>query len=54
MFNWFKKRSAAPNGPDFSNINSQEKAEARLLSGELEKLFLLPSEFGGIDDPRNI
>ena len=55
MFDWFKKQSPTPNGgPDFSDINSKEKAEARLQSGELEKLFLLPPEFGGIDDPRNI
>lgn len=52
MFDWFKKKPAAPNGPDFSDINSEEEAEARLHSGELEKLFLLPPEFGGIDDPR--
>ena len=55
MFDWFKKQSPSPNGgPDFSDINSKEKAEARLQSGELEKLFLLPPEFGGIDDLRNI
>src|SRR5262245_60075533 len=55
MFNWFKKELPTPNGgPDFSDINSKEKAEARLQTGELEKLFLLPAEFGGTDDPRNI
>jgi hypothetical protein len=55
MFNWFKKESATPNeGPDFSDINSKQKAEARLQTGKLEKLLLLPVEFGGTDDPRNI
>lgn len=54
MFDWFKKKPAVPNGPDFSDINSKGKAEARLQIGELEKLFLLPVEFGGTDDPRNI
>jgi len=54
MFDWFKKKSAIPSGPDFSDINSKEKVKARLQSGDLEKLFLLPAEFGGIDDPRNI
>ena len=55
MFDWFKKQSPTPNGgPDFSDINSKEKAEARLQSGELEKLLLLPADFGGTDDPRNI
>src|SRR5205807_2520747 len=54
MFNWFKKRPPIPDGPDFSDTNSEEKAEARLQRGELEKLFLLPTDFGGTDDPRNI
>jgi hypothetical protein len=54
MFDMFKKKSAVPNGPDFSGIDSREKAEARAQSGELEKLFLLPAEFGGKDDPRNV
>jgi hypothetical protein len=54
MVNWFKKKPAVPNGPDFSDINSKDKAEARLQSGDFEKLFLLPAKFGGIDDLRNI
>jgi hypothetical protein len=54
MFKFFKSRSSVPNGPDFSEINSKAKAETRLQRGELEKLFLLPAEFGGTDDPRNI
>lgn len=54
MFNWFKKPSPVPNGPDFSDIDSQAKAETRLQRGELEKLLLLPAEFGGAEDPRNI
>ena len=54
MLDWLKKKSPAQNGPDFSDINSKEKAEARLQSGELEKLLLMPAEFGGIDDPRNV
>ena len=54
MFNWFKKQSPATEGHDFSDVNSKEKAEARSHRGELEKLFLLPAEFGGTDDPRNI
>jgi hypothetical protein len=41
-------------GPDFSDIDSKAKIDALLRHGELEKLFLLPAEFGGIDDPRNI
>jgi hypothetical protein len=54
MFNWFKKQSPVHDGPDFSDTNSKEKAEARVQRGELAKLFLLPAEFGGTDDPRNI
>jgi hypothetical protein len=54
MFKWFKKQPPASDGPDFSDTNSKEKAEARLQCGDLEKLFLLPAELGGTDDPRNI
>jgi hypothetical protein len=54
MFNWFKKRPAAAIGPDFSLTNTKEKAEAQCQRGELEKLHLLPPEFGGTEDPRNI
>jgi len=54
MFNLFKKKSPIQNGPDFSGIDSKAKAEEKLQRGEMEKLFLLPPEFGGTDDPRNI
>ena len=54
MFNWFKKQSPVPSGPDFSDINSREKAEARVQRGELARLWLFPAEFGGTEDPRNI
>jgi hypothetical protein len=54
MSNSSTEKSAAPNGPDFSGIDSQAKAEARLQAGEFEKLLLLPAQFGGTDDPRNI
>src|SRR3954469_5363801 len=50
MFGWFKKK---PVGPDFSSLDSQAKAEAAYRRGELEKLFLLPLEFGGQDIPDN-
>jgi hypothetical protein len=51
LFNWFKKKP--PDGPDFSAIDSREKAEALFRRGQLEKLFLLPTEFGGQDVPQN-
>lgn len=43
-----------PHGPDFSAIDSQAKAEAMYHRGELEKLLLLPLEFGGEDIPDNV
>lgn len=51
MFEWFKKNKS---GPDFSGIDSREKAEALIQKGELQKLLLLPSEFGGQDVPPNV
>jgi len=53
MFGWFKKKSPQPNGPDFSGIDSREKAEELFRNGDLEKLYLMPLEFGGTDDPLN-
>jgi hypothetical protein len=53
MLGWFKKKPAPPNGPDFSGIDSQVKAEELFRRGELEKLFLMPLEFGGEDVPPN-
>jgi hypothetical protein len=41
-------------GPDFSMIDSKAKAEALLQRGELERLFLVPSTFGGRDVPENV
>jgi len=54
MFGWLKKKSPKPAGPDFSEIDSREKAEALFRQGELEMLHLLPPEFGGDDAPHNI
>jgi hypothetical protein len=54
MFGWFKKKSPPPHGPDFSEIDSQAKAEELFRRGDLEKLFLLPLEFGGQDVPQNV
>src|SRR5262245_41627444 len=54
MFGWFKKKPPPPNGPDFSAIDSRAKAEELFQRGELEKLFLMPLEFGGQDNPLNV
>lgn len=40
--------------PDFSAIDSLEKAQALLSTGKLERMFLFPLEFGGQDIPRNV
>jgi hypothetical protein len=53
MFGRSKKKSSPVNGPDFSGIDSQAKAEELFRRGELEKLYLLPLEFGGQDGPDN-
>jgi hypothetical protein len=53
MFGWLRKKSPAPDGPDFSGIDSRAKAEALFRRGDLEKLFLMPLEFGGQDIPAN-
>lgn len=53
MFGWFKKKPAQTNGPDFSGIDSNARAEESFRRGELEKLFLMPLEFGGEEIPPN-
>ncbi|MHB1076980.1 hypothetical protein [Thiobacillus sp.] len=53
MFDWLKKKSTM-HGPDYSKIDSREKAERLAAEGELTKLHLLPPEFGGDDAPPNI
>src|SRR4030095_16924420 len=55
MFGFFKKKEKSPPaGPDFSQIDSQAKAEQLFQSGTLEKLFLMPLAFGGEDVPGNV
>ena len=51
MFGWFKKKAPPPVGPDFSAIDTPAKAEAWFRRGDLEKLFLMPLEYGGEDSP---
>jgi hypothetical protein len=53
MFGWSKKEKPKPNGPDFSSIDSLAKAEELFRRGDLEKMFLMPLEFGGEDHPLN-
>jgi hypothetical protein len=51
---WLEGPSAASNGPDFSGVTSLAKAQELLRTGALERLFLMPVEFGGRDTPENI
>lgn len=53
MFGWFKKKERPTNGPDFSDVDSLAKADRLYQQGKLEKLFLMPPEFGGEDHPLN-
>jgi hypothetical protein len=41
-------------GPDYSHVDSREKAEELVARGELVRMLLLPAEFGGDDDPGNV
>jgi hypothetical protein len=46
--------ASKPDGPDFSAIDSQVKAEGLFRKGDLEKVYLFPLEFGGEDVALNI
>lgn len=52
MFSWFKKKSKHT-GPDFSRIDSREKADELLRHGDLEILYLQPLDLGGQNHPLN-
>lgn len=51
-FNFFKKKPEN-NTPDFSTIDSNEKAIALFKENKLAKLHLMPLGFGGGDVPQN-
>jgi hypothetical protein len=46
--------SKKPVGPDFSHVDSRAKAEALFDEGTLEKLYMMPLEYGGEDIPLNV
>jgi hypothetical protein len=53
--NLFGRRGGGTgSGPDYSHVDSQEKAEELVSRGELARVHLVPPEFGGTDDPRNL
>jgi hypothetical protein len=54
MLGWFRRKPPQPSGPDFSAVNSLAKAQELFRKGQLEKLFLMPLEFGGQDIPQNV
>ncbi|TWU50742.1 hypothetical protein Poly51_40350 [Rubripirellula tenax] len=50
-----KPKLAPPTtGPDFSDVDSLAKAQKLCADGTLEKLYLMPLDFGGQDIPPNI
>jgi len=53
VFGLFKSKKSENYTPDFSDINSNEKAIALFNKGEFLKLYLMPLEFGGEDIPMN-
>ena len=46
MLKWFQ-RDKRSGGPDFSAVDSQEKAEELHRQGVLHKLLLMPADFVG-------
>ncbi len=53
MFGWLRKKPAPANGPDYAWIDSPARAEEAVRRGEVEKLFMVPLEFGGAEIPEN-
>jgi hypothetical protein len=49
MLGWFKKDSPPAKGPDLRSVDSQAKAVELARLGQLQKLLLLPEDFGGED-----
>jgi len=54
MFGRSKKKSSRPPGPDFSDVDSLKLAAAMYRKGKLERMHLIPLEFGGPDDENNV
>jgi hypothetical protein len=50
----WRRRGGGRPGPDFSDVDTPEKAEQLVSRRELARLHLLPPEFGGTDDARNL
>ena len=44
---WFGKKKSEGKGPDYSAVDSREKVQALVDSGDLVPMLLLPEAFGG-------
>ncbi len=44
---WFRSKGVSPQGPDYSQIDSNEKLQRLVGTGELVACLLLPESFGG-------
>jgi len=53
MFGFFRKRKSEPQKVDLASVDSREKAEALHRAGVLQKLLMMPREYGGDDHPLN-
>lgn len=53
MFGLFKKKGGPPDGPDFSDVDTREKAQRLAAQGRLEPMLLFPACFGGELIPEN-
>jgi hypothetical protein len=48
------RKDRPPPAPDWSHVDTPEKAVAAWQRGELVKLLLMPQDFGGADVPANV
>jgi hypothetical protein len=54
LFDKFKKKPETnPTGPDYSKVDSNEKAFELFQQNQLSKLYLMPLDCGGADSPMN-
>jgi len=44
---WFRRKRTPSQGPDYSEVDTNEKVQRLVASGELVPLLLLPEAFGG-------
>jgi len=54
VLEWLRRLGAPKSGPDYRHVDSRKKAEELCKRGTLQKLLLVPAEFGGQDVPPNV